>query len=133
MHFAITAAAMTVYIATAMANNSVVPASAPPGLRSIVFPSKELLEFRSKAAPNGYFQARIPAVVLAGNVLVATGECARCVNQGCNSYVGWSADICSKRSFNDGLTWHNFTVIAVRKFNVSYNMCMRMHVYYLAI
>ena len=115
MYFAITAAAMTVYIATAMANHSAVPAPAPPGLRSIVFPSNELLKFRSKTAPNGYFQARIPAVALAGNVLVAMGECARCVNQGCNSYVGWSADICSKRSFDDGLTWHNFTIIAVRK------------------
>lgn len=103
----------TTMVASANATPPEASELSPPGFRSIAFPSKELHKFRSKAAPNGYFHARIPAVVLAGKVLVAMGECARCVNQGCNSYVGWSADICAKRSFDDGLTWSNFTVIAV--------------------
>lgn len=84
-----------------------------PGMRSIAFPSSELHQFRSTAAPDGYFHARIPAVVLAHDTtLVAVAECARCV-KGCGNYVGWSADICSKRSVDDGLTWHNFTVVQV--------------------
>ena len=123
---------MTTIVAIA---NATTAARDPPGFQSIAFPSKELHKFRSKAAPNGYFHARIPAVVLAGKVLVAMGECARCVNQGCNSYVGWSADICSKRSFDDGLTWNNFTVIAVRKnlpvyntFCVLFVVCIRVYV-----
>ena len=85
------------------------------GLQAIAFPAAEMQTHRSPDAPDGYFQARIPAVVLAGNsTLVAMGECARC-RPGCKQPVGWSADLCSKRSFDGGRTWPTSTlqIIAV--------------------
>ena len=85
----------------------------PPGLVSIAFPSSEMQAFRgSPSAPHGYYNARIPAVVLAEETLVAMGECSHCA-PGCKASVGWTADICSKRSRDSGLTWTNLSIVAV--------------------
>ena len=85
----------------------------PPGLVSIAFPSSETQAFRgSPSAPHGYYNARIPAVVLAEDTLVAMGECSHCA-PGCKASVGWTADICSKRSRDNGLTWTNLSIVAV--------------------
>jgi hypothetical protein len=87
---------------------------AVPTAAVAVFPAAEMQAYRSADAPNGYYQVRIPAIVLAGRTLIAMGECARC-QPGCKAAIGWSADLCSKISTDGGRTFPSatFQVIAV--------------------